>query len=345
MGDTIQTVEDLGKKLKAKYPGSYDDIADAELGSRLKAKHPEYSDFADVPGSGAMPNLKGTPVGGVEGAAPIVGRMAAESLPAVGATVGEMVEPAGGGILGAGAGSVAKRMLKSKFPKYFGEQEENPVDAGVDVAKDMAVQGGMGALATGANMSGKAILGKILSSRPAQALPSVERATEGAAARSLENMGGREGVDIREVLKAGSTGSGKYNPEKIMTALDHPDYDFTISPEAKKNVSDFAANLHSLKAGEGSTNYLINYAKGHLLLMAPSLALGASGHLAPAAATAGGLVLTDAVLGRLMKNPETAALVVRAMRTSSEAPEADIIQKALRAAARGSAQEATVPDK
>jgi hypothetical protein len=43
-----QTIEDLGRKVKAKYPGQYDDLADADLGAKVKAKYPgAYDDFED----------------------------------------------------------------------------------------------------------------------------------------------------------------------------------------------------------------------------------------------------------------------------------------------------------
>lgn len=43
------TVEDLGRGMKAKYPGAYDDLTDADLGRRVKAKYPgSYGDFVDV---------------------------------------------------------------------------------------------------------------------------------------------------------------------------------------------------------------------------------------------------------------------------------------------------------
>ncbi len=44
-----ETVIDLGKKVKAKYPGQYDDLPDADVGRKVKAKYPsDYSDFSDV---------------------------------------------------------------------------------------------------------------------------------------------------------------------------------------------------------------------------------------------------------------------------------------------------------
>lgn len=53
------TIIDLGKKVKAKYPGQYDDLPDAEVGRRVKAKFPgQYDDFADV----QAPPLPGRPL-------------------------------------------------------------------------------------------------------------------------------------------------------------------------------------------------------------------------------------------------------------------------------------------
>lgn len=43
----MATIADLGRKVKEKYPGEYDDIPDQELGLRVRAKYPEYSDFTD----------------------------------------------------------------------------------------------------------------------------------------------------------------------------------------------------------------------------------------------------------------------------------------------------------
>ncbi len=42
----MPTLEELGQKVKAKYPGHYDDLSDAEIGQKVKAKYPEaYKDF------------------------------------------------------------------------------------------------------------------------------------------------------------------------------------------------------------------------------------------------------------------------------------------------------------
>lgn len=51
-----QTIIDLGRRVKAKYPGQYDDLDDAEVGKRVKARYPgDYDDFSDVAGAKTAP--------------------------------------------------------------------------------------------------------------------------------------------------------------------------------------------------------------------------------------------------------------------------------------------------
>lgn len=51
-----ETIIDLGKKVKSKYPGQYDDLSDDEVGRRVKAKYPDaYGDFVDIPAKPAEP--------------------------------------------------------------------------------------------------------------------------------------------------------------------------------------------------------------------------------------------------------------------------------------------------
>ena len=44
-----QTIEDLGKLVKSKYPDAYGQLPDIEVGRKVKAKYPQYSQFADMP--------------------------------------------------------------------------------------------------------------------------------------------------------------------------------------------------------------------------------------------------------------------------------------------------------
>src|SRR3990167_2718570 len=46
----MPNINDLGQKVKAKYPGTYDDLDDAEDGQRVKSKFPgAYNGFTDAP--------------------------------------------------------------------------------------------------------------------------------------------------------------------------------------------------------------------------------------------------------------------------------------------------------
>src|SRR4030095_9042754 len=55
-----QDVRELGRKVKAKYPGKYDDLDDAELGRKVKAKFPgAYDDFTDTPPQAEAPGVLG----------------------------------------------------------------------------------------------------------------------------------------------------------------------------------------------------------------------------------------------------------------------------------------------
>ncbi|MEN6537833.1 MAG: hypothetical protein ABFD89_29545 [Bryobacteraceae bacterium] len=49
------TIEDLGRRTKARYPGAYDDLSDAEMGRAVKRKYPgAYDDFVETGKSGGQ---------------------------------------------------------------------------------------------------------------------------------------------------------------------------------------------------------------------------------------------------------------------------------------------------
>jgi hypothetical protein len=59
----MKTVIDLGREIKKKYPGKYDDMSDVELGRAIKAKYPQYSDYEDVAiGEWQHPSVPAVPV-------------------------------------------------------------------------------------------------------------------------------------------------------------------------------------------------------------------------------------------------------------------------------------------
>lgn len=56
----MASITELGQKVKAKYPGKYDDIPNDELGRKVKAKYPSaYADFSDIPATPSPPKLAG----------------------------------------------------------------------------------------------------------------------------------------------------------------------------------------------------------------------------------------------------------------------------------------------
>lgn len=54
-------IAELGRKVKAKYPGQYDDLDDGEVGRRVRVKYPgAYDDFTDTPPATVLPQDRQT---------------------------------------------------------------------------------------------------------------------------------------------------------------------------------------------------------------------------------------------------------------------------------------------
>ena len=162
----MNTVADLGKAVKAKYPGVYDDLGDAVLGSLMKQKFPgSYNDFSDTPEMPSMGTATGIrgPLTAKEQAVNAM-RSAVQMIPeAAGALLGglqgaAMGAPAGpvgsfvGGVAGAGTGAGlgkgAELGLRKMFPSIFKQPEGagSPIQevAGAANMGMMAEAGGRG---------------------------------------------------------------------------------------------------------------------------------------------------------------------------------------------------------
>jgi hypothetical protein len=139
----MPTIEDLGQKLKAKHPGAYDDLSDADVGRRLQQKYPgAYDDFVDSAAAGRSAMT----LQGGQGRIPVdpgVLRLVAGSLTpgqhrqGGGATVGEIA----GGVLGARfpglgpvLGSVLGAGLGELTQQHVAGQPFDPVAAGKEMA-------------------------------------------------------------------------------------------------------------------------------------------------------------------------------------------------------------------
>lgn len=135
----MPTVEDLGRSLKAKYPGKYDDLSDADLGSRVRAKYPAYNDYTDAPAQSAPAGLSRRDVmNAIPTMLPGVsaGQLAGIAPQALGFTGGVVGGP-GGAAIGGTLGETARQALL-----------EEQIDPG-RIAGEGAFQGGLGLVGSG----------------------------------------------------------------------------------------------------------------------------------------------------------------------------------------------------
>ena len=110
----MATILELGQKVKAKYPGSYDDLSDEDVGRKVKTKFaPAYDDFTDIFAAAAP----ATPV------APSLGQQIGGGLAAFGRGGGAVLEPVSNFLFGS-TGKVAG----------------TPIAAGIESARRLAGQ-------------------------------------------------------------------------------------------------------------------------------------------------------------------------------------------------------------
>jgi hypothetical protein len=278
--------------------------------------------YQEVPASGPSASQGPPNLNDVGQVAPYAGRALAASLPAVGGIAGSIL---GGGVdpitagAGAGLGSVISQELRNEFPKIFGELDKSPTGFATQVGSDVATEG-----------VGPELAGKVLQ-KGIQMLPSVKAGLQGQRLAALTKEGQTlagpelaENININGILGKGMKGGKITDPDAILGELNKAKYDFTVSPESKEAITALAK---AATPSGSSTDRVLNYVKGRVVLGAGAGLLGATvGSSLPAA---GGIVLTDAALGALTRNPFTAKLVTRALETPASAPEAGLITKFL----------------
>lgn len=120
----MPTVIDLGKRVKSKYPGQYDDLSDLDLGRKVKSKYSEYADFDDV--TEAQPSAQQPSA--LSKAADVANAHAIQSLG--GGTFSDIYDAAGEGLK-----QVSEKALGEK---YAVTRQKLPFLKGVEFAGQVA---------------------------------------------------------------------------------------------------------------------------------------------------------------------------------------------------------------
>ena len=134
----MSTIIDLGQKVKAKYPGQYDDMSDFDVGQKVKAKYPtEYSDFQDV-SKPVLPQAKKSVLGkissGIQKGMDTASNFAFGTF---GKTTGGLITQgiaSGAQLLGQATGNEKATEFGQKLEKQLGSQGFQPT------ASDIAFQ-------------------------------------------------------------------------------------------------------------------------------------------------------------------------------------------------------------
>lgn len=161
----MPSILELGQKVKAKYPGQYDDMDDHELGMKVKTKYPDaYGDFSDdeaaapdtamaaspSPAATPVPEQQGLHVSNemVRGAGGMLGgMMAGAELSPAAAAAGSVLGPVGtflGGVIppiaGAALGGGAIEMVREHLKRMSGDDTpETPSDDPIAAMRDQAM--------------------------------------------------------------------------------------------------------------------------------------------------------------------------------------------------------------
>ena len=267
-------------------------------------KYQPLQPFLDTSQAG---KIKINPVrGSTKGLLEAAPEAAADALPIVGSFAGPE---------GTGLGSSVKMLLKSSFPKIFGEGPKEPEDIASGLASDYlaneAVPRSVQAMKDLA-MSPKESIGKVLGSFPLKGTRQVSGAVNLDRADQFANMATQGGKGIPEAAATQNLFSHGYSPsaqsldrDAILKELDkNPEgaYD-SISPDTKKNITDFLQSVP--KKGEDSAGTM-KYIGKHLVWSGVGGLSGlVTGHGGLEGALAGeaGLVLTDKMLTKWMSDP------------------------------------------
>jgi hypothetical protein len=136
-------------------------------------------------------------------------------------------------------------------------------------------------------------------------------------------------------MDAGYKGANQaFDAERILNQLGTKQaiYKEAMGPAQYDNYTKF---WQQAQKDENTSGRVVSYLKNRMWLALPGAVAGLAAPGSTAAA-AGALVLTDALMGKLMANPEIAALTTKALRTGITAPDATFTTRTIINALRGS---------
>lgn len=224
----MPTVSELGQRVKAKYPGAYNDLPDDELGRRIKAKFPgSYEDFSDSGFAAAAPAA--TSVADPFASAAIR-RRALGVLPYAGGLTGGLAGGALGGLFfgapglpaaiegAAYGGAIGEKMRRT----LSGEPQSATATLGA-AGEQAALEAGGGLLAKGVSalarpiMRGALGIGRTLPGEVPNALEEAISARAGVAPKPIARLGmatQQSAANLEDLLRA----SGRRFPARDITS-------------------------------------------------------------------------------------------------------------------------------
>lgn len=140
----------LAAKVRAKYPGVYDDLDDATLEQKILAKYPEYADLVE-PAPTAPSGPARTWADTATELLPTAGGIAGGLIGGIGGTVGGMgLGGVPGAIGGATLGGAAGELFRQVIDRLRGaEAPSSPLEAASRIGLQGVVQGGSEAIGAG----------------------------------------------------------------------------------------------------------------------------------------------------------------------------------------------------
>jgi hypothetical protein len=171
----------LAQMVRAKYPGAYDDMSDADLESKVDAKYPgAYADIPHTQAAGAPPSMLQRAGSAVAGAASTVGNAVMGAVKGAGQTAQNvMASGAVDGLLGPGASMLARQnapyAAAALMPEGKAQQVGHTAEQVGEYILPAAVTGGLSAGSGLARLAGRTAIEGGATAAVAQAQGSTPR--------------------------------------------------------------------------------------------------------------------------------------------------------------------------